>query len=148
MNAPSSEGESVILAVEDDPGALRIFEEAFDDVDRSVTLIVATDGVAAFDALYRRGEFDDAPRPDLIVLDLNLPDTQGQQILTEIQADDDTNMIPVIVFSQTDDPETISECYRLGANAYITKPMGYDEMRSVADRLHDFWLGTVEPPPI
>lgn len=139
--------ESVVLLVEDDPAAIRLVEEAFEAVERTITLIVATDGVEAFDVLANRGEYAELPRPDLIILDLDLPEKNGQQVLAELQEDDGLRQIPVVVFSQTDDPETIAACYRHGANAYIVKPMEYEGTHSVVERLTDFWLGTIESPP-
>lgn len=146
MPVPSGDGDSVVLVVEDDPASIRLVEHALADVEHPVTPVVATDGVEAFDVLYKRGEYDEAPTPDLVVLDLNLPGKQGQQVLAEIREDDDVNGIPVVVLSQTDDPETITECYRLGANAYVVKPMDYEGMLATVDRLVGFWIGTVATP--
>lgn len=84
MNARSSDGESAILFVDDDPDAIRIVEEAFNHVKRSITLFVATDGVEAFDVLSNQGEYDETPQPDLIMLNLNLPEKPGQEILAEM----------------------------------------------------------------
>lgn len=147
MSAPPGEGEAVVLVVEDDPASIRLVEEAFAHLERPVTPVVATDGVEAFDVLYNRGEYEDAPTPDLVVLDLHLPQKQGQQVLAEMRDDEGVTGIPVVVFSQTDDPGTIAECYRLGANAYVVKPMDYEGMRTTVDRLTAFWLGTAATPP-
>lgn len=146
MATRSGDAEPVILVVEDDPVAIRLLEEAFDEVERTFSHVVTTDGVEAFDFLFRRGDYEDAPSPDLIVLDLNLPGKTGRQILEEIKEEADLKLIPVVVFSQIDDPETIADCYRIGANAYITKPAGYEEMLEVTQRLVDFWLDSAETP--
>lgn len=146
MESRAGAAGPVILVVEDDPVAIRLVEEAFDEVERTFSHYVATDGVEAFDFLHRRGAYEDAPTADLIVLDLNLPGKTGRQILEEIKGDADLGLTPVVVFSQIDDPETIADCYRLGANAYITKPADYEEMLEVTQRLTDFWLGTAETP--
>lgn len=146
MDTRSGDTEPVILVVEDDPVAIRLVEEAFDEVERAFSYVVTTDGVEAFDFLHRRGEYRDAPSPALIVLDLNLPGKTGRQILEEIKGEPDLKLTPVVVFSQIDDPGTVSDCYRLGANAYITKPAGYEEMLEVTQRLVDFWLETAETP--
>lgn len=135
-----------MLVVEDDPASIRLIEEAFAHGERPVEPIVATDGVEAFDVLYNRGEYAEAPTPDLVVLDLNLPQKQGEQVLAEIRGADDVNDIPVVVFSQTDDPDTITECYRLGANAYIVKPMDYEGMRATIDHVTRFWIETASTP--
>lgn len=146
MVTRAGEEGPVVLVVEDDPVAIRLVEEAFEEVDRTFSHYVATDGVEAFDFLHRRGTYEDAPPADLIVLDLNLPRRTGRRILEEIKGDADLRLTPVVIFSQTDDPEVIADCYRHGANAYITKPEDYEEMLEVTRRLIDFWLGTAERP--
>lgn len=146
MSVPDSDRGAEILIVEDDPAAIRLVEEAFDEIDRSVSPVVLTDGGDAVDYLRGQGEHDGG-LADLVLLDLDLPGRTGQQVLAEMEEDDELSKIPVIVFSGTDTPETVAECYRLGANAYVVKPMEYDEMLTVITRITDFWLGTAERPP-
>lgn len=141
-------GSSVetILLVEDDVGAIRLLEEAIDETEYNLALISATDGVEAFDVLHRRGEYRDGPTPQIIVLDLGLPDKQGQQILSEIREDDQLRNLPIVIFSESTDQDTIDECYRLGANAFVSKPKDYDDLLTFVNKLVCFWLKTASLP--
>ncbi|MBF6246517.1 response regulator, partial [Nocardia elegans] len=116
-----------ILLVEDDPGDELMTREAFEDNKIGNTLHVAHDGQEALDFLYRQGEYAHAPRPDLILLDLNLPKYDGRQVLEKIKADPDLSHIPVVVLTTSAAEEDILRSYRLHANAYVTKPVDLDQ---------------------
>lgn len=140
MAESSSAAESLtVLAVEDDPAAIRLIEEAFADVDCEVESVVATDGVEVFDVLYRRGTHAQASRPDLILLDLDLPRKSGREVLAELQGDDQFGTVPVVVLSQNDDPDVIDECLGLGAEEYHVKPGDYEGMLDTVTGICDRW---------
>jgi chemotaxis family two-component system response regulator Rcp1 len=132
-----------LLLVEDNEGDVRLTEEAFKDGDISVHLSVASDGVEALDFLHRSGRFSGAPRPDLILLDLNLPGKNGAEVLLEIENDPRYRSIPVVVMTTSTAGEDVQRCYNLNANCYITKPMSFDALVAVVKSIEDFWLGTV-----
>ena len=136
-----------ILLVEDNPGDIRLTEEAFKEGQIDNTLHVVTDGVEALDFLYRRGEHTDAPRPDIILLDLNLPRKNGDEVLAEIREDTDISQIPVIVLTSSGAQEDIVTSYELQANAYLTKPIDPAEFIEIVRSFEAFWLSTVRFPP-
>lgn len=111
-----------VLLVEDDPGDELMTREAFEDNKIGNTLHVVRDGEEALDFLYRRGEYESAPRPDLILLDLNLPKYDGRQVLEQVKSDTDLTDIPVVVLTTSAAEEDILRSYKLHANAYVTKP--------------------------
>jgi len=141
-----TEPRSNILIVEDNPGDQRLIREAFQDTQRALETAVAKDGVEALDYLCRRGAFTDAARPDLILLDLNLPKKGGREVLAEIKSDPQLKNIPVVVFSSSSAPGDVSSAYLLHANCYVTKPADLDELFQAIAWIEKFWLSTVILP--
>ncbi|MCP2291261.1 response regulator [Nocardia amikacinitolerans] len=135
-----------ILLVEDDPGDELMTREAFEDNKIGNTLHVAHDGQEALDFLYRQGEFADAPRPDLILLDLNLPKYDGRQVLEKIKADPDLTHIPVVVLTTSAAEEDILRSYKLHANAYVTKPVDLDQFVAAIKQIDEFFVQVVRLP--
>jgi CheY-like chemotaxis protein len=135
-----------LLLVEDNPGDVRLTEEALKEATMPVHLSVARDGVEALDFLYHRAPFEDAPSPDLIMLDLNLPRKNGREVLSEIKNDPDLRRIPVLVMTTSRADQDIQKAYSLNANCYITKPMDLDEFLRIVVSIEDFWLKTVTLP--
>jgi CheY-like chemotaxis protein len=129
-----------VLLVEDNPGDIRLTKEALRYGDVPVKLSVAMDGVEALDFLRRRGRFKTAPRPDLILLDLNLPRKNGREVLSEIKSDGDLRSIPVLVITTSQSPQDVERAYTLNANCYITKPVEFDAFVDLLRSLEDFWL--------
>lgn len=135
-----------ILIVEDNPGDVRLIQEAFQETGRAHEAAVARDGVEALDYLFQRGEFGGARRPDLILLDLNLPKKGGREVLEEIKGDGELMHIPVVVFSSSSAPADVTGAYKLYANCYVTKPADLDELFKVISWIEKFWLGTATLP--
>lgn len=135
-----------ILLVEDDPGDELMTREAFEDNKIGNTLHVAHDGQEALDFLYRQGAYADAPRPDLILLDLNLPKYDGRQILERIKADPELTHIPVVVLTTSAAEEDILRSYKLHANAYVTKPVDLDQFVTAIKHIDDFFVQVVRLP--
>ena len=136
-----------ILLVEDSPGDVRLTKEALKDSKVANTLTVAEDGVEAMALLRRKGKYSEAVRPDLILLDLNLPRKDGRQVLAELKADENMRSIPVIVLTTSLAEEDIIRTYNLHANCYITKPVDLDKFLNVVRTIEDFWLSIVKLPP-
>lgn len=136
-----------ILLVEDNPGDVDLAREALESSKICNTLHVVVDGVEAIEFLYRRGKYSDAPRPDLILLDLNLPRKNGREVLAEIKEDDSLKRIPVVVLTASKDEEDILKSYNLHANCYITKPLDFHQFVHVVKAIEDFWLTIVKLPP-
>ena len=136
-----------ILLVEDNPGDVRLTEEAFKQGRIENDLHVVSDGTEALDFLAQRGEFADAPRPDLILLDLNLPRTDGEEVLEELKGDPELRSIPVIVLTSSRAEEDIARSYELHANAYLTKPVDPDEFIETVRAFEEFWFSVVRLPP-
>jgi len=136
-----------ILLVEDNPGDVRLVKEALKDVKMLNNLRVAKDGVEALDFLHREGNHTGAPRPDLILLDLNLPKKDGREVLKDIKADKNLKRIPVVVLTTSKAEEDILRSYDLQANCYITKPVDLDEFIKVVKSIKDFWFTIVKLPP-
>jgi CheY-like chemotaxis protein len=128
------------LLVEDNPGDVRLTREALRDGTVQNNLSVTEDGVEALAFLRRQGKYADAPRPGLILLDLNLPRKDGRQVLAEIKSDPALGTIPVIILTTSANEEDILNAYRLHANAYIQKPVDLDQFLRVVQVLEDFWL--------
>jgi two-component system, chemotaxis family, response regulator Rcp1 len=144
---PRRQGRRVeVLLVEDNPGDVRLTQEALKDGRVMVNLTVAADGVEAMDVLKRRGIHSSKARPDLILLDLNLPRKNGREVLEEIKADDELKRIPVIVMTTSKAEQDIHKVYNLNANCYITKPVDLDEFLNVVRSIEDFWLTIVTLP--
>ncbi|MCZ4103481.1 MULTISPECIES: response regulator [Streptomyces] len=142
---PSPEPIEVLL-VEDDAGDELMTREAFEDNRIGNTLHVVRDGMEALDFLYRREPYTHAPRPDLILLDLNLPKYDGRQVLERIKADPDLNHIPVVVLTTSSAEEDILRSYKLHANAYVTKPVDLDQFITAIRQIDDFFLTVVRLP--
>lgn len=135
-----------ILLVEDDPGDELITREAFEHNKLNNRLHVAHDGEEGLNYLYRRGEFADAPRPDLILLDLNLPKYDGRQLLEKIKSDPDLAQIPVVVLTTSSAEEDILKSYKLHANAYVTKPVDLDQFMKAIRQIDEFFVQVVRLP--
>lgn len=144
MNTPVQPIE--VLLVEDDPGDELMTREAFQDNKIRNTLHVARDGEEALDFLYRRGAHSDAPRPDLILLDLNLPKYDGRQVLEQIKQDPELALIPVVVLTTSSAEEDILRSYKLHANAYVTKPVDLDQFIAAVRQIDDFFVTVVRLP--
>lgn len=141
------EGRAIdILLVEDDPGDELITREAFEHNKLKNRLHVAHDGEEGLDYLYRRGKFGDAPRPDLILLDLNLPKYDGRQLLEKIKSDPDLARIPVVVLTTSSAEEDILRSYKLHANAYVTKPVDLDQFMKAVRQIDEFFVQVVRLP--
>lgn len=136
-----------ILLVEDNPGDVRLTKESFKEAKVRNKLDVVEDGVEAMAFLRREGKYADAPRPDLILLDLNLPKKDGREVLGEIKTDEDLRRIPVVVLTVSKADEDILRAYNLNANCYITKPIGLEQFIKVVKTIEDFWLTIVKLPP-
>jgi chemotaxis family two-component system response regulator Rcp1 len=135
-----------VLLIEDGPGDVRLMQEALRGTHPSVELHVAKDGAEAMAFLRRGASRPYAPRPDLILLDLNLPKMDGRDVLASIKEDPRLKSIPVIVLTISDAPEDIEKCYRLQASCYLTKPSQLEEFESLVKSIHDFWLKKVKLP--
>lgn len=135
-----------ILLVEDDPGDVLMTREAFEHHKIRNELHVASDGVEALEFLNRQGRFERAPRPGLILLDLNLPRKDGRELLGEIKQDPDLRTIPVVVLTTSEADEDIVRSYDLHANAYVTKPVDFDKFVEVVRKIDDFWVTVVKLP--
>lgn len=141
------EGEPVeVLLVEDNPGDVRLTQEAFRASNRAINLHVATDGVEAMNFLKRAGPLSDVPRPDLILLDLNLPKMDGREVLTHIKEDDSLKLIPTVILTTSDAESDIVKSYQLQANCYLTKPVQLEAFEGLVQSINDFWLTMVKLP--
>ena len=135
-----------VLLVEDSPGDVRLTQEAFRDANRSIRLHVAVDGVDAMAFLKREGAHAYAPRPDIILLDLNLPKMDGREVLAQIKADCGLKTIPTVILTTSEAETDIVKSYQLQANCYLTKPVQFDEFASLVKIINDFWLTKVKLP--
>ena len=135
-----------ILLVEDNPGDVRLTEEGLRSANLKAKLHVARDGVEAMEFLRRQCGFEHAPRPDLILLDLNLPRMSGQEVLAEIRNDPQLDVIPVAVLTTSGSVEDVISSYKLNANCYIKKPVNFDEFVRVVKMIEEFWFTVVELP--
>ncbi|MFI0406281.1 response regulator [Actinomadura sp. 3N508] len=135
-----------VLLVEDDPGDVLLTVEAFEHNKVRNTLHVVNDGEQAMAFLRREGEYADAPRPDLVLLDLNLPRKDGREVLGEIKADAALRAIPVVILTTSEAEEDILRSYHLHANAYVTKPVDFDQFISVVRKIDDFFVTVVKLP--
>ncbi|PRH81004.1 two-component system response regulator [Streptomyces solincola] len=136
----------VVLLVEDDPGDELMTREAFEDNKIRNDLHVVRDGQEALDFLFRRGAHAGAPRPDLILLDLNLPKYDGRQVLEQIKSDDELALIPVVVLTTSSAEEDILRSYELHANAYVTKPVDLNQFVEAVRQIDDFFVSVVRLP--
>ena len=148
MTATHGEGTPIeVLLVEDDPGDVLMTQEAFEDHKVRNRLTVVSDGAEALSYLRREGKFTDSPRPDLILLDLNLPKRDGREVLEEIKKDEDLGRIPVVVLTTSAADEDILRSYQLHANAYVTKPVDFDRFIAVIRQIDEFFVSVVKLPP-
>jgi two-component system, chemotaxis family, response regulator Rcp1 len=136
-----------ILLVEDSHGDVRLTQEAFRDANRHIKLHIASDGVEAMAFLRREGTHVHAPRPDLVLLDLNLPKMDGREVLAQIKGNDDLKTIPTIILTTSEAEIDILKSYRLQANCYLNKPVRFDAFESLVESINDFWLTRVKLPP-
>jgi len=137
-----------ILLIEDNPGDVRLIQEALRTSKIPNHLRVAEDGLEASAILFRQGQYADTPLPDLIVLDLNLPRKDGRTLLAEIKADPVLKRIPVVILTTSQAEPDILQAYDMHANCYITKPMDYERFHGAIKAIESFWLGAVRLPII
>ena len=135
-----------VLLVDDSPGDVRLTQEVFRDADSRVNLHIACDGVEAIEFLRRKGKHVGAPRPDLILLDLNLPKMDGREVLQELKADANLRSIPVVVLTTSEAEEDVVRSYSLHANAYVTKPVDFDRFIEVVRQIDEFFVEVVRLP--
>jgi two-component system, chemotaxis family, response regulator Rcp1 len=135
-----------VLLVEDSPGDVRLTREAFRDANSSIHLHVAPDGMEAIAFLRHEGAYINAPRPDLILLDLNLPKMDGREVLAHIKGEDSLKTIPTVILTTSDSEADIVKSYQLQANCYLTKPVQLDAFESLVKSINDFWLTKVKLP--
>ena len=135
-----------ILLAEDNPGDVMLAKKALEKGKLANNLHVTTDGVDALQFLRQEGEYADMPRPDLILLDLNMPRKDGQEVLKELKEDDELRRIPVVVLTSSESEEDIVKSYELNANAYLTKPVNFDGFIEIVNRLENFWFKVVKLP--
>jgi CheY-like chemotaxis protein len=129
-----------VLLVEDSPGDVRLTQEAFRDANILIQLHVASDGVEAMAFLRREGAHLQSPRPDLILLDLNLPRMDGREVLAHIKADDNLRTIPTVILTTSEAEADIVKSYELQANCYLSKPVQFDAFEALVKSINDFWL--------
>ncbi len=147
MIAPINEYRTiVILLAEDNPGDARLTQEAMQDAKMTNLMHVVEDGVEAMQFLRRQGRYADAPRPDLILLDLNLPKKDGRAVLAEIKTDPDLRRIPVVVLTTSRAEEDVLMAYDLHANAYVTKPVDLAQFMKIVALIDEFWVNVVTLP--
>jgi CheY-like chemotaxis protein len=136
-----------VLLVEDDPGDVMMVREALSDHEHPTRLTVVGDGEQAIDLLRRQGAFADAPCPDIVLLDLNLPRKDGYEVLAEIKGDGDLRRIPVVVLTTSEADRDILRSYELHANAYVTKPTDYERYMEMVRQIDEFFVTVVKLPP-
>jgi len=135
-----------VLLVEDNAGDVRLTQEAFREANRAIHLHVASDGVEAMAFLRQERAHVHAPRPDLILLDLNLPKMDGRQVLAQVKADSDLKTIPTIILTTSEAEADIVKSYQLQANCYLSKPVQLEAFESLVKSINDFWLTTAKLP--
>ena len=146
MSVETAKATVEILLVEDNPGDVRLTLEALKENKILNRFHVATDGVEAMAFLHKEGEYADAQRPDLILLDLNLPKKDGREVLAEIKNDEELRRIPVVILTTSKAEEDIAKTYDLHANCYVTKPVDLDQFIQVVKAIETFWLQLVKLP--
>ena len=143
-----NEGDPIeILLAEDNPGDVRLTEKALDHGNIINNLHVVKNGVEALQFLRQDGEFSDKPRPDLVLLDLNMPKKDGREVMEEMKGDPSLRRIPVVVLTSSEAEEDVVRSYELNANAYLTKPVDFDGFVDIVKRIEDFWFSVVKMPP-
>jgi len=135
-----------ILLVEDSPGDVRLTREAFREAGEAVDLHVTPDGIEAMDFLRNQRRYKDAPRPDLILLDLNMPRMDGREVLVKIKQDDSLKLIPTVILTTSTAEEDLMMSYELQANAYLAKPVELGDFEPLVKSVGDFWLGLAMLP--
>lgn len=135
-----------VLLVEDSPGDVRLTKEAFREANLAIKLHVAMDGVEAMAFLKQQGAHVGAPRPDLILLDLNLPKMDGREVLAHIKGDEDLNTIPTVILTTSEAEADIVKSYQLQANCYLSKPVQLDAFENLVKSINDFWLTKAKLP--
>lgn len=147
MSAIGANGMPIeVLLVEDSPGDVRLTQEAFRDANRLIRLHVASDGVEAMKFLRREGIHSQSPRPDLILLDLNLPKMDGREVLKLIKDDNSLRLIPTVILTTSDSEADIVKSYQLKANCYLSKPVELDAFETLVKSINDFWLTKAKLP--
>lgn len=142
-----AEGKPIqVLLVEDNPGDVRLTQEAFREANGAIRLHVACDGIEAMAFLHRDAGYVNAPRPDLILLDLNLPKMDGREVLAHIKEDHELMMIPIVILTTSDAEKDIVQSYQLHANCYLTKPVQLSAFESLVKSINEFWLTRVKLP--
>jgi len=136
-----------ILLVEDDAGDVELTRKALKTAKMSVNLNVVQDGDAALKYLKRQDPYPDAARPDLVLLDLNLPKKDGREVLRVIKSDPALKSIPVIILTTSESNIDVAKCYDLGTNCYLVKPLGFEDFIKVVHEIDDFWFSLVKLPP-
>ncbi len=135
-----------ILLVEDNPGDVDLTREALEESKIKNNLSVVIDGQQALDFLYKKGEFSDSPKPDLILLDLNLPNINGREVLANIKGHKDLRRIPVVILTSSKAEEDIIKAYDLHANCYVQKPLDFNSFMEIVKYIESFWMGIVVLP--
>lgn len=135
-----------VLLVEDDPGDIELTRSALKQNKLKISLSVAEDGEQALDFLRRKGKYANAPRPDLILLDLNMPRKDGREVLAEIKKDESLKTIPVVVLTTSNADTDVIKSYELGCNCYATKPVGFKEFCGIIKEIEEFWFTIVKLP--
>jgi two-component system, chemotaxis family, response regulator Rcp1 len=135
-----------VLLVEDSPGDVRLTQEAFHEANKDVQLHVAYDGVEAMAFLRKQGKYAGAPRPDLVLLDLNLPKMDGREVLLHIKEDQSLKAIPTVILTTSEAEADVAISYRRQANCYLSKPVQLEEFEDLVKSINDFWLTKVELP--
>jgi two-component system, chemotaxis family, response regulator Rcp1 len=135
-----------VLLVEDSPGDIRLTREAFHDANTNLELSVVTDGVEALAFLRREGDYAGAIRPELILLDLNMPRMDGREVLAHLKADDNLKTIPVVILTTSDSEGDIVKSYELSANCYLCKPVDLEQFEDLVKSINDFWLKRARLP--
>ncbi len=141
-----NKGPFQILLVEDNPGDIRLTQEAFKEGPFQHVLHVVKDGVEALEFVHNRGRYADSPTPDLILLDLNLPRKDGREVLAELKQDDNLKLIPVVILTTSDAEQDILRSYALHANCFITKPVDLDQFIYIIRQLEIFWFNIANLP--
>jgi two-component system, chemotaxis family, response regulator Rcp1 len=137
-----------ILLVEDNPGDVRLTQEAFRESKLNIRLNVVMDGEDALNYLFRRSPYENATRPDMILLDLNIPKKDGREVLEEIKQDESLRYVPVIILTTSNAEQDIVKTYNLKVNAYINKPVDFDRFFDIVQKIETFWLMTATLPTV
>jgi len=146
MNSDANFRPAEILLIEDNPGDIRLTEEALKESKLYNKLKTVTDGVEAMKYLLNEGEHANAPKPDIILLDLNLPKKDGREVLEEIKQDERLKTIPIVILTTSNNEEDIIKTYNLHANCYVTKPVDFEEFTKIVLAIHNFWFSIVKLP--